>query len=193
MRAASAPSSVYDSNISCCGWPIIGSWKKWSITKTVSKPDCSAATAWAATRSNSWAGATPGYVKLGIWRPRWVRFMIESLDHRKSSMIDRAPSVQSSVPPQDPVLTSAGYLMIKAGHYLGQGFEAALAALGHLGPRVPRADFVRAADGLSQQELSARLGLDPTIVVGLVDGLEDRGPDVAPTRSRPTAAATCCR
>ena len=34
--------------------------------------------------------------------------------------------------------------------------------------------FVRAADGLSQQELSARLGLDPTIVVGLVDGLEDR-------------------
>ena len=35
--------------------------------------------------------------------------------------------------------------------------------------------FVRAADGLSQQELSARLGLDPTIVVGLVDGLEDRG------------------
>ena len=35
--------------------------------------------------------------------------------------------------------------------------------------------FVRAADGLSQQELSARLGLDPTIVVGLVDGLEERG------------------
>ena len=84
VRAASAASREYDSNISCCGWPSIGSWKKWSITNTVSKPDCSAATAWAATRSNSWAGATPGYVKLGIWRPRWVRFMIESLDHRKS-------------------------------------------------------------------------------------------------------------
>ena len=44
--------------------------------------------------------------------------------------------------------------------------------------------FVRAADGLSQQELSARLGLDPTIVVGLVDGLEDRDLDVPPTRPR---------
>ena len=35
--------------------------------------------------------------------------------------------------------------------------------------------FVTATEGLSRQELAARLGLDPTIVVGLVDGLEDRG------------------
>ena len=72
------------------------------------------------------------------------------------------------------MLTSAGYLMIKAGHYLGQGFEAALAELGISAREFLVLTFVRAADGLSQQELSARLGLDPTIVVGLVDGLEDR-------------------
>jgi DNA-binding MarR family transcriptional regulator len=35
--------------------------------------------------------------------------------------------------------------------------------------------FARASDGLSQQELSERLGLDPTIVVGLIDALEGRG------------------
>ena len=29
-------------------------------------------------------------------------------------------------------------------------------------------------EGLPQQELSERLGLDPTIIVGLVDALEDR-------------------
>ena len=72
------------------------------------------------------------------------------------------------------MLTSAAYLMIKAGHYLGQGFEAALADLGITAREFLVLTFVRAADGLSQQELSARLGLDPTIVVGLVDGLEDR-------------------
>jgi DNA-binding MarR family transcriptional regulator len=64
--------------------------------------------------------------------------------------------------------------MIKAGHYLGQGFEAALAELGISAREFLVLTFVRAADGLSQQELSARLALDPTIVVGLVDGLEDR-------------------
>ena len=72
------------------------------------------------------------------------------------------------------MLTSAAYLMIKAGHYLGQGFEAALAELGISAREFLVLTFVRAADGLSQQELSARLALDPTIVVGLVDGLENR-------------------
>lgn len=77
--------------------------------------------------------------------------------------------------PPDAVLTSAGYLMLKAGHYLGQEFEAALGELGLSAREFLVLSFVRAADGLSQQELSARLGLDPTIVVGLVDALEERG------------------
>ncbi|MEQ9163623.1 MAG: MarR family transcriptional regulator, partial [Ilumatobacter fluminis] len=34
--------------------------------------------------------------------------------------------------------------------------------------------FAAVLEGMSQQELSDRLGLDPTLVVGLVDGLEER-------------------
>jgi hypothetical protein len=36
---------------------------------TVSKPDCSAVVAIAATCSKSRSGVTPGNVKLGIWNP----------------------------------------------------------------------------------------------------------------------------
>jgi DNA-binding MarR family transcriptional regulator len=74
----------------------------------------------------------------------------------------------------DEVLTSAGYLLIKAGHVIGMEFDAALDALGLTGREFLVLSFVRAARGLSQQELSTRLGLDPTLVVGLVDGLEGR-------------------
>ena len=77
-------------------------------------------------------------------------------------------------PADDSVLTSAGYLLLKAGHHLGLGFEDALAHVGISGREFLVLSFARAADGLSQQELSARLGLDPTIVVGLVDALEER-------------------
>ena len=75
----------------------------------------------------------------------------------------------------DDVLRSAGYLLIKAGHYIGLEFDAALTELGLSGREFLLLSFVRSSSGLSQQELSARLGLDPTIVVGLVDALEDRG------------------
>jgi len=75
----------------------------------------------------------------------------------------------------DDVLRSAGYLLMKAGHYIGIEFDAALTSLGLSGREFLLLSFVRSASGLSQQELSARLALDPTIVVGLVDALEDRG------------------
>ncbi len=75
----------------------------------------------------------------------------------------------------DDVLRSAGYLLMKAGHYIGIDFDAALTSLGLSGREFLLLSFVRSASGLSQQELSARLALDPTIVVGLVDALEDRG------------------
>jgi DNA-binding MarR family transcriptional regulator len=74
----------------------------------------------------------------------------------------------------DDVLGSAGYLLLKAGHYIGVEFDAALDALGLNGREFLVLSFVRAADGLSQQALSERLGLDPTLVVGLVDTLEAR-------------------
>ena len=60
VRAAMADSKVYASNISWSGAPSMGSWKKWSITKTLSKPLVSAATAVAAMVSNSSSAATPG-------------------------------------------------------------------------------------------------------------------------------------
>jgi DNA-binding MarR family transcriptional regulator len=76
--------------------------------------------------------------------------------------------------PADGVLTSAGYLLLKAGHHIAVDFETALDALGLSGREFLVMSNVRAADGLSQQALSERLGLDPTLVVGLVDALEDR-------------------
>ena len=56
-----------------------GSWKKWSITKMVSKPACSPATATFTTRSNS-GSSLSGYVKFGIWSP--MRVMVGIIDHR---------------------------------------------------------------------------------------------------------------
>ncbi len=73
------------------------------------------------------------------------------------------------------MLTSAGYLLLKAGHYMGQVFDATLATLHLTGREFLVLSFVSAAEGLSQQELAEHLGLDPTIIVGLVDSLEDRG------------------
>ena len=84
-------------------------------------------------------------------------------------------SILGSMAPADDVLTSAGYLLLKAGHYIGNDFDAALTTLGLTGREFLVLSFVRAADGLSQQALAARLGLDPTLVVGLVDALEQRG------------------
>ena len=71
-------------------------------------------------------------------------------------------------------LTSAGYLLIKAGHHIGLAFEAALGRVGLSGREFLVLSFVGSAEDLSQQDLSERLGLDPTIVVGLVDALEER-------------------
>jgi DNA-binding MarR family transcriptional regulator len=71
-------------------------------------------------------------------------------------------------------LTSAGYLLIKAGHHIGLEFEAALGRVGLSGREFLVLSFVASAEDLSQQDLSERLGLDPTIVVGLVDALEER-------------------
>src|SRR5829696_8013847 len=62
----------------------------------------------------------------------------------------------------------------EAGHHIGADFETALDSLGLSGRELLVLGFVRRADGLSQQALSERLGLDPTLVVGLVGALEQR-------------------
>lgn len=76
--------------------------------------------------------------------------------------------------PDEDVLHSAGYLLMKAGHYIGIEIEAALEGLGLTAREFLVLSFVRSHDGLSQQQLSERLNLDPTIVVGLIDSLEER-------------------
>jgi DNA-binding MarR family transcriptional regulator len=75
----------------------------------------------------------------------------------------------------DPILGSATYLLFKAGTHVAGAFETAAAELGLSTRDVLVLSFVCSTKGLSQQELSSRLGLDPTIVVGLVDRLEASG------------------
>ena len=76
--------------------------------------------------------------------------------------------------PADDVVTSAGYLLMKAGVHIGADIEAGLRQLDLTGRDFLVLTFV-GSEPLSQQELSSRLALDPTLVVGLVDGLEERG------------------
>ena len=75
----------------------------------------------------------------------------------------------------DPVLTSPGYLLLKAGTHFHTIIDDALAALDLTGRQFLVLTFAGGRDALSQSELSTRLNLDPTIVVGLIDGLEARG------------------
>jgi DNA-binding MarR family transcriptional regulator len=74
----------------------------------------------------------------------------------------------------DPVLTSAGYLLLKAGTQFHGLIDDALAELDLSGRQFLVLTFAGSGDPLSQLDLSRRLGLDPTIVVGLIDGLEAR-------------------
>ena len=74
----------------------------------------------------------------------------------------------------DPVLTSAGYLLLKAGTQFHALIDEALAELDLTGRQFLVLAFAGGADPLSQLDLSRRLGIDPTIVVGLIDGLEAR-------------------
>jgi DNA-binding MarR family transcriptional regulator len=74
----------------------------------------------------------------------------------------------------DPVLTSAGYLLLKAGTQFHTIIDEALSELDLTGRQFLVLTFAGSPDPLSQLDLSRRLGLDPTIVVGLIDGLEAR-------------------
>lgn len=72
------------------------------------------------------------------------------------------------------MLTSAGYLLLKAGTQFHAVIDDALASLGLNGRQLLVLTFVGTEAHLSQKMLATRLGLDPTIVVALVDELEDR-------------------
>ncbi len=72
------------------------------------------------------------------------------------------------------MLTSPGYLLLKAGTQFHVVIDEALASLGLNGRQLLVLTFVGSEEHLSQKMLSTRLGLDPTIVVALVDELEGR-------------------
>lgn len=74
-----------------------------------------------------------------------------------------------------PLDALTGYLLIEAGQRAKNSAERAVAVLG-LRPRHVRvlAAFAGAEPG-SQQEVSRVLGIDPNVVVGLIDDLERLG------------------
>jgi DNA-binding MarR family transcriptional regulator len=75
----------------------------------------------------------------------------------------------------DPLFTSAGYLVLKAGVHFQALIEETLDRLDLTGRQLLVLGFVGSEGDLSQQMVSQRLGLDPTIIVALVDELEGRG------------------
>ena len=72
------------------------------------------------------------------------------------------------------VTSSAGYLLMKAGMHATRAIESALDEVGLSAREFLVLTYV-GGEAMSQQELSRRLGIDPTLVVALVDGLESRG------------------
>lgn len=68
-----------------------------------------------------------------------------------------------------------GYLLIKLGEVVLAMAEQALAPLGVRARQFNVMRIVASNPTLSQQDLSKRLGLDPTIMVALIDGLERKG------------------
>ena len=68
---------------------------------------------------------------------------------------------------------SAGYLLMKAGIHASRLLEDALGTVELTAREYLVLTYV-AGQPLSQQELSRRLGIDPTLVVGVVDRLEER-------------------
>lgn len=68
-----------------------------------------------------------------------------------------------------------GYLLYRLGLRSGQLFNASLQASGLRLRHYALLRFLATSEGALQRELSARLGYDPSAIVGLVDDLETRG------------------
>lgn len=74
--------------------------------------------------------------------------------------------------PADALGQRTGYLLIKLGELVLQVAEDTLAPLGLRARHFNVMAMIAADAGLSQQDISARLGLDPNIIVALTDDLE---------------------
>src|ERR1044071_786375 len=68
-----------------------------------------------------------------------------------------------------------GYLLYKCGWWLQRQTEAALGEIDLRDRHLMALTMLNSDDSLSQQDLARHLSLDPTLVVALIDDLEDRG------------------
>jgi DNA-binding MarR family transcriptional regulator len=68
-----------------------------------------------------------------------------------------------------------GYRLVKVGELLLALAEHELGRLGLKAKHVHVMETLLAYDGLSQQDVSRMLGIDPNVLVGVIDELEDRG------------------
>jgi DNA-binding MarR family transcriptional regulator len=68
-----------------------------------------------------------------------------------------------------------GYLLYKCGWWLQRQTEVALQELDLRDRHLMALTMLSADDSLSQQDLARHMSLDPTLVVALIDDLEERG------------------
>ncbi|HSA52940.1 MAG TPA: MarR family transcriptional regulator [Yinghuangia sp.] len=74
-----------------------------------------------------------------------------------------------------PMGSRTGYRLVKVGELLLSLAEETLGRLGLKAKHVHVMETLLAYDGLSQQDVSRTLGIDPNVLVGVIDELEDRG------------------
>jgi DNA-binding MarR family transcriptional regulator len=72
-----------------------------------------------------------------------------------------------------PIVGNAGYLLYKAGVFGQRAYDEAFSSVGLTAREFLVLSFA-SAEPLSQQDVARRLGIDPTLVVGVVDDLEGR-------------------
>lgn len=72
-----------------------------------------------------------------------------------------------------PIVGSSGYLLYKAGVHLQKELDEAFSGVGLTAREFLVLSFA-ATQPLSQQDIARRLGIDPTLIVWVVDELEGR-------------------
>jgi len=86
------------------------------------------------------------------------------------------PAAGTTAPPAgQPLASHTGYLLIKLGEVTLAAAERALAPLSLRARHFNVMTMIAADVTLSQQDLSGLLGIDPTIMVALIDDLERQG------------------
>lgn len=99
-------------------------------------------------------------------------------EHREPA-ITRQNATPKSIDADEPWMrglhADTGYLLYRLGLRSGQLFNACLQESGLRLRHYAVLRFLATSDGTLQRELSARLGYDPSAIVGLVDDLEKLG------------------